>query len=142
MDIVPVAGSTMAPCTKAVWALLASLQGPAAGSVAVSWYGVASPPPLRGVPGPVFLQFGFAAAARRGLVLPCPAPGVVASVWGRGVRRASVRRRGWVGRPPGGAAPAGGRRAAAGSPGRHPRRPRRGAHAYKPKPSPKPPAPI
>ena len=43
MEIVPVAGSTMAPCTKAVCAELASLHGPAAGSVAVSWYGVASP---------------------------------------------------------------------------------------------------
>ena len=63
MDIVPVAGLMMAPCTKAVWAELASLHGPAAGSVAVSWYGVASPCALSGFAGTISVQFALGAAA-------------------------------------------------------------------------------
>ena len=63
MEICPVAGLMMAPCTKAVWAPLASLHGPAAGSVAVSWYGVASPCALSGFAGTISVQFGLGAAA-------------------------------------------------------------------------------
>jgi hypothetical protein len=48
-DICPVAGSITVPCTNAVWLALASLQGPSAGLVAVSWNGVARPAAVSGL---------------------------------------------------------------------------------------------
>lgn len=52
-----------APWTNAVWFALASLHGPSAGSVAVSWYGVASPCAVSGFAGTISVQFVFRAGA-------------------------------------------------------------------------------
>ena len=53
----------MAPWTKAVWLSLDSSHGPAAGSVAVSWYGVARPLAVNGFAGTISVQFGLAVAS-------------------------------------------------------------------------------
>src|ERR1700722_1284912 len=49
----------IAPWTKAAWVSSSSWHGPSAGSVAVSWYGVARP---SGFTGTISVQFGSAAA--------------------------------------------------------------------------------
>jgi hypothetical protein len=51
-----------APWTNAVWFGFASLQGPSAGLVAVSWYGVASPCAVNGLAGTMSVQFMLGAA--------------------------------------------------------------------------------
>src|SRR5437879_4967941 len=56
MEIAPVAGSRIAACTKADCAEFDSLQGPAVASVAVSWYGVASPAALNASFGTISVQ--------------------------------------------------------------------------------------
>jgi len=67
-----------APWTNAVWLAFASLHGPAAGSVAVSWYGVASPCAVSGLAGTMSVQFGFGVAADESATAPAathrPAP--------------------------------------------------------------------
>ena len=64
-----------APWTKAVWPLFASLHGPAAGSVAVSWYGVARPWAVSGFAGTISVQFGLtvASSTERALRIKSPA---------------------------------------------------------------------
>ena len=52
----------IAPWTKAAWLSLSSSHGPSAGSVAVSWYGVARPSAVSGFTGTMSVQFGSAAA--------------------------------------------------------------------------------
>ncbi len=52
----------IAPWTKAAWLSLPSSHGPSAGSVAVSWYGVARPSAVSGFSGTMSVQFGSAAA--------------------------------------------------------------------------------
>ena len=51
-----------APWTNAVWPAFASLHGPSAGLVAVSWYGVARPWAVSGLAGTINMQFGLTAA--------------------------------------------------------------------------------
>jgi hypothetical protein len=58
----PVAGSMIVAWTKADWAVFASLQGPAAGLVAVIRYGVASPAALSGLAGTMSVQSAFGSA--------------------------------------------------------------------------------
>src|SRR5712691_1661425 len=60
--MVPLAGSKTAPWTNAVCMALASLHGPSAGLVAVSWYGVASPCAVSGFAGTMSVQLAFGAA--------------------------------------------------------------------------------
>src|SRR6266567_4341894 len=60
--MVPLAGSKTAPWTNAVCMALASLHGPSAGFVAVSWYGVASPCAVSGFAGTMIVQLAFGAA--------------------------------------------------------------------------------
>src|ERR1700733_3480741 len=72
MEICPLAGLMIAPWTKAAWPSLSSWHGPAAGSVAVSRYGVARPSGVSGFSGTMRVQFGSVAAA--GAAAP---PGVV-----------------------------------------------------------------
>ncbi len=50
------AGSKTAAATNADWAEFDSLQGPCVGSVAVSWYGVASPVALSASSGTISVQ--------------------------------------------------------------------------------------
>src|SRR5690349_5286014 len=57
--IAPVAGSMIAASTNAAWSALASLHGPAAGSVALSRYGVARPAGEVGLGGTMIVQFRF-----------------------------------------------------------------------------------
>ena len=52
----------IAPWTKAAWLSSSSWHGPSAGSVAVSWYGVARPSAVSGFSGTISVQFGSAAA--------------------------------------------------------------------------------
>src|SRR5215469_818351 len=67
-----------APWTNAVWSAFASSHGPAAGSVAVSWYGVASPCAVSGLAGTMSVQFGLGVAADESATAPAathrPAP--------------------------------------------------------------------
>src|SRR5882757_1584174 len=59
METVPVVGSRMVASTNALCAGFASLHGPWRRSVAVSSYGVASPPADRGLGGTTRVQFGL-----------------------------------------------------------------------------------
>src|ERR1700736_2968534 len=65
-EIVLVAGSNIAACTKADCAVFASSQGPWAGSVATSWYGVANPVAVSGSAGTINVQLGLGTAAGGG----------------------------------------------------------------------------
>src|ERR1700722_18592663 len=74
----------IAPWTKAAWVSSSSWHGPSAGSVAVSWYGVARPSGLSGFTGTISVQFGSAAAPGPPAAPAAPggpaAPGVVVRV--------------------------------------------------------------
>src|SRR4030088_1880626 len=65
-EIVLVAGSNIAACTKADCAVFDSLQGPWPGSVATSWYGVASPAAVSGSAGTISVQLGLGTAGGGG----------------------------------------------------------------------------
>src|SRR5689334_7394458 len=66
MEIAPVAGSRIAACTNADCAEFDSLQGPMPGSVAVNWYGVASPVALNGSFGTINVQLVLGVAGGGG----------------------------------------------------------------------------
>src|SRR5689334_5406269 len=62
IESAPVAGSMIAASTNADWSALASLQGPAAGSVALSRYGVARPAAEVALGGTISVQLRFGLA--------------------------------------------------------------------------------
>lgn len=62
-DSAPVSVFTIVASTNADWPSFASSQAPPAGSVAVSWYGVARPLALNGFGGTISEQSGFGSAA-------------------------------------------------------------------------------